>query len=1054
MVLTKLKGVIFDLDGVITGTARVHALAWESMFNDFLKKNAEKENIPFAPFDSDYDYLQYVDGKPRPEGVKSFLKSRGIELPFGELDDSPDSDTICGMGNRKNLDFQKVLRREGPDVFETSVKFVKDLKKKGIKVGVASSSRNCRLILHLAGIEALFETRVDGEVSRELNLKGKPDPDIFVTAAGNLGLMPGECVVVEDAISGVQAGRNGNFGLTLGIARSIDGEILRCNGADMVVRDLGEISIKDMENWFKHGIEEDGWNLTYHGFYPENEKLRETLCTVGNGYMGVRGCFEGESASDIHYPGTYIAGVYNRLGTKIHNKMIYNNDFVNCPNWLLIEFRIGTSDFLSLLKMDLLSYTQTLSFRDGILERSFIFNDGLGRITRIRSKRLTSMADPHICAIKYEITPLNYSEKITLRSSIDGNVINDGVERYRQLNSKHLSLVAHGESRDGIFLHVQTNRSKCQIVMNARTAVCQNGKQLTTAKGISKKKARISEEIEIDVLANTTYTVEKYVSVYTSLDRGVSNPKKAAQDAVSQIKSFKKIYLAHAKTWKSLWDRADIRINGDRFVQKTTRLHIYHLLVTASPHNTVIDAGMPARGLHGEAYRGHIFWDELYILPFYNIRFPEITRALLMYRYNRLNDAKRYAVQNGYEGAMYPWQTADSGAEETQEVHFNPKDGSWGPDLSRLQRHVSIAVFHNVWKYVSDTGDRKFLEDYGAEIMLEIARFWASIATYDTDTEKYHIKGVMGPDEFHEQLSGADEHGLKDNAYTNVMVVWLLEKSLELIESLSKKTLVRLKGKIGFSAGEIKRWQEISKNMNIVMLDGKIISQFDGYNALKELDWDYYRNKYGDIHRMDRILKAEGNSPDLYKVTKQADTLMMFYVLAPGEVQHILNHLGYQVDDAIQLLKENYRYYEKRTSHGSTLSKIVHAVISSYMDEGNTVWGWFVEAMKSDIFDTQRGTTIEGIHSGVMAGSLDIIMRCFAGINLSGIIPEVNPHMPGHWNSLAFRICHRNIWYDLEITQKGVKVRARGKVKKPVLIKVYEKEIRLTPGKKRIVNRL
>ncbi|MBW2662166.1 MAG: beta-phosphoglucomutase family hydrolase [Deltaproteobacteria bacterium] len=1028
MALTKMKGVIFDLDGVITGTARVHALAWESMFNDFLKKNAKKENIPFVPFDSDYDYLQYVDGKPRPEGVKSFLESRGIELSFGELDDPPDSDTICGMGNRKNLDFQKMLRREGPDVFESSVKFVKCLKKKGIKVGVASSSRNCRLILQLAGIEDLFETRVDGEVSCELNLKGKPDPDIFVTAARNLGLMPGECMVVEDAISGVKAGRNGNFGLTLGIARSIDGEILCCNGADMVVRDLGEISIKDIENWFKYGIDEHGWNLTYHDFYPEKEKLRETLCTVGNGYLGIRGCFEGESASEVHYPGTYIAGVYNRLGTKIHNKTIYNNDFVNCPNLLLIEFRVGTGDFLSPLKMELLSYTQTLSLRDGVLERSFIFNDGLGRITSIRSKRLASMADPHICAVKYEITPVNYSEIITLRSSIDGNVINDGVERYRQLNSKHLSLVAHGESRDGIFLHVQTNRSKCQIFMNARTVIYQNGKKLRIAKGLSKKKARISEEIKIEVRPNTTYAVEKYVSVYTSLDRGISNPKKAAQDAVSQIKSFKKIYLVHAKTWESLWDRADIRISGDRFLQKTTRLHIYHLLVTASPHNIVIDAGMPARGLHGEAYRGHIFWDELYILPFYNIRFPEITRALLMYRYNRLNDAKRYAAQNSYKGAMYPWQTADSGVEETQEVHFNPKDGSWGPDLSRLQRHVSIAVFHNVWKYVSDTGDRKFLEDYGAEIMLEIARFWASVATYDADTEKYHIKGVMGPDEFHEQLPGAAEHGLKDNAYTNVMVVWLLEKSLELIESLPKKTLVRLKGKVGFRAGEIKRWQEIADNMNIVMLDGKIISQFDGYKVLKELDWDYYRNKYGDIHRLDRILKAEGNSPDLYKVTKQADTLMMFYVLAPGEVQRILKHLGYKVDDAIQLLRDNYRYYEKRTSHGSTL-------------------------MKSDIFDTQGGTTIEGIHSGVMAGSLDIIMRCFAGINLSGIMPELNPHMPGHWNMLAFRILHRNIWYDLEIMQKSVKVKVSGKVKKPVLIKVYGKGIRLTPGKKRTVKK-
>ena len=1051
MALTKMKGVIFDLDGVITGTARVHALAWESMFNDFLKKFAKRNNKAFVPFDSDYDYLQYVDGKPRPEGVKSFLESRNIELPFGELDDPPDSETVCGLGNRKNLDFQKVLRREGPEVFKTSIEFVNKFKRKGIKIGVASSSCNCKLILQLAGIEDLFETRVDGEVSRELNLKGKPDPDIFVTAAKNLGLMPNECMVVEDAISGVQAGRNGNFGLTLGIARSIDGQTLFRNGADIVVSDLGEISVTEIENWFKHGIEKDGWNLTYKGFNSEEEKLRETLCTIGNGYLGVRGCFEGENASDVHCPGTYIAGIYNRLGTKINNKIIYNNDLVNCPNWLMLEFRIGSGEFLSLPNMELLDYSQTLNMRDGVMSRSIICRDRLGRITRIHARRFASMANHHICAIKYEITPLNYSKTVTVRSSIDGNVINEGVERYRKLNSKHLSLVESGSTKHGIFLHVRTNRSKYRIVMNARTCVYQNRKKLTADKRVSKNRAGISEEIEIEMQAYTAYTVEKYVSVYTSLDRGISDIKKAGQDAVGKIKSFKNLYQLHAKTWKSLWDRADIRIQGDRLVQKTTRLHIYHLLVTASPHNVGIDAGMPARGLHGEAYRGHIFWDEIYILPFYNCRFPEITRALLMYRYKRLNDAKKYARLNGYKGAMYPWQTADTGTEETQEVHFNPTDGTWGPDLSRLQRHVSIAVFYNVWKYVSDTDDRKFLLSYGAEMMLEIACFWASIAVLDPDTNKYHIKGVMGPDEFHEKIHGSDEHGLKDNAYTNVMVAWLFEKTLELIESLPEKVFAKLKTKAGFRTGEIGKWREIAGNMNIVMQDKNIISQFSGYEDLKELDWNYYKNKYNNIYRMDRILKAEGSSPDLYKVTKQADSLMMFYVLAPDEVQRILNHLGYHVEDAIQLIEENYKYYEKRTSHGSTLSKIVHAVISSYMDEGNTAWGWFIEAMKSDIFDTQGGTTIEGIHTGVMAGSIDIIMRYFAGVNLSGITPALNPHLPKHWDKLEFRICHRKIWYDLEITQRHVKVKIREKEKKPVLIKVYEKEIRLNPGRLRTV---
>ena len=240
MTRKKFKGVILDLDGVVTGTARVHGLAWESMFNDYLKEKADRDDTPFIPFDQEGDYLEYVDGKPRMKGVESFLESRGIQLPFGDYDDPPNKETVCGLGNRKNKDFQKILRKEGPEVFESTINFIKACRQRRIKVGVASSSRNCKLILELGNIEKYFETRVCGIVSRELNLKGKPDPDIFVVAAKNLGLRPHECVVVEDAISGVQAGKNGNFGLTLGIAREIGSDTLIKNGADLVVSDMSE----------------------------------------------------------------------------------------------------------------------------------------------------------------------------------------------------------------------------------------------------------------------------------------------------------------------------------------------------------------------------------------------------------------------------------------------------------------------------------------------------------------------------------------------------------------------------------------------------------------------------------------------------------------------------------------------------------------------------------------------------------------------------------------------------------------------------------------------
>ena len=204
MPLVHLKGAVFDLDGVITRTAKVHAKAWENMFNAFLKAYAEKENKPFSPFDPRDDYQQYVDGKPRYEGVKSFLASRGVHPPYGDPSDPPGEATICGLGNQKNVEFQAIIKKEGPEVFQSSVDFVNALKESGVRVAVATSSRNCQIVLEMAGLLDLFEARVDGVVSADMGLKGKPDPDIFVTAASMLGLHPSECMVTEDAISGVQ----------------------------------------------------------------------------------------------------------------------------------------------------------------------------------------------------------------------------------------------------------------------------------------------------------------------------------------------------------------------------------------------------------------------------------------------------------------------------------------------------------------------------------------------------------------------------------------------------------------------------------------------------------------------------------------------------------------------------------------------------------------------------------------------------------------------------------------------------------------------------------
>ncbi|NIO08862.1 MAG: trehalose-phosphatase [Deltaproteobacteria bacterium] len=246
--------IIFDLDGVVTDTAKVHATAWKELFDNYLKKREQRDRELFRPFDITTDYLTFVDGKPRYDGVQSFLESRNIHIPRGEPSDKPDLETVCGLGNQKNLKFSEILERDGAEIFQTTVDLIKKLRAQGIKTAIVSSSKNCQAVLKIAGLESLFDARVDGAVSESLGLKGKPDPDIFIKSTQLLGVSPDRSGIVEDAISGVEAGRRGKFGLVIGVDRHGDPASLKDNGADLVVSDLGEMTLDRIDEWFvQHG---------------------------------------------------------------------------------------------------------------------------------------------------------------------------------------------------------------------------------------------------------------------------------------------------------------------------------------------------------------------------------------------------------------------------------------------------------------------------------------------------------------------------------------------------------------------------------------------------------------------------------------------------------------------------------------------------------------------------------------------------------------------------------------------------------------------------------
>jgi trehalose/maltose hydrolase-like predicted phosphorylase len=457
----------------------------------------------------------------------------------------------------------------------------------------------------------------------------------------------------------------------------------------------------------------------------------------------------------------------------------------------------------------------------------------------------------------------------------------------------------------------------------------------------------------------------------------------------------------HVDAWDELWRVGDVRVGVDQEVQRLLRLHVYHVLQVCSPHTSDLDAGMPARGLNGEAYRGHVFWDELYVYPFLSLRLPEVTRGLLMYRYRRLEEARAAAQEAGFEGAMFPWQSGNEGTEETQRVHLNPLSGRWEPDMSHNQRHINAAIFYNVWRYLEATGDLSFLRDYGAEMMLEIARFWGSISQFNPGRGRYEIHGVMGPDEFHEKYHGAREGGLHNNAYTNVMVAWLCGVACEVLSLLPDSRADALRMRLKISEDELQLWEDMSRRMFVPFHDDGIISQFEGYDELEELDWDRYRERYGNIQRLDRILRAEGDDPDRYKISKQADVVMLFYLFSPSALRGLFERLGYEYRE--DTAAQNIAYYDRRTSHGSTLSFVTFAGVLTAL-EPESSWERFLVALRSDAEDIQDGTTREGIHMGVMAGTLDLMQRAYPGIEIRDGVLHFRPRLPTAVERVEFRM--------------------------------------------------
>jgi alpha,alpha-trehalase len=790
------------------------------------------------------------------------------------------------------------------------------------------------------------------------------------------------------------------------------------------------------------------WVLCYDGFDPDEEPLREALCTLGNGFFATRGAAPESSADEIHYPGTYVAGLYNRLVTEVAGRDIVNEDLVNVPNWLHLRFRIAGGAWFALPGSEVEDYRQELDLRHGVLTRRFVFIDFRGRRTRVTQRRFVHMEDPHLAGLQTTFLAENWTGRIQVESAIDGRIINSGVARYRKLNSRHLSPYESGHPDDeSMYLQVETTQSKVRIAIAARNRVRVGSEPVPTTRTNIEEPGFVVDRFGFDLAEGVETSVDKVITLYTSRDHAISEPGFEAQTWIGRLGTFDELLESHKTAWDLLWRRFRLAA-GDDDVAMALNLHTFHLLQTVSERTADHDVGVPARGWHGEAYRGHIFWDELFILPYLNLHLPDRTEALLRYRHRRLPEARWAAAQEGLAGALYPWQSGSSGREESQVFHLNPNSGRWMPDNSKLQRHVNLAVAYNVWQYYVATANVRFLSDRGAEMMLEIARLMASLSTYDPAGDRYEILGVMGPDEYHDAYPEADLPGLNNNAYTNVMTAWVLQRAADVLDLLPPFRRAELVETLGVTDEELAEWADIARKLKIPFHDDGIISQFEGYGDLEEFDWIGYVERYGDIHRLDRILEAEGDSANRYKVSKQADVLMLFYLLSGDELRSIFEGLGYELDD--ESIRRTIAYYERRTSHGSTLSRLVNSFVLRRVDTQRS-WEYFKEALFSDLADIQGGTTAEGIHLGVMTGTVDLVQRGYTGLEIRDGTLWLDPAVPAQLGDLEFEVRYRGRLLSFSITSRRLAVSTPPGDEPPIRVGVRDRVIELDAGAVEVV---
>lgn len=755
----------------------------------------------------------------------------------------------------------------------------------------------------------------------------------------------------------------------------------------------------ELENWI---FEENAFSANTLG------KCEAIMC-LGNGYMGMRSTTEEKYLNEVR--NLFVSGTFNKFDE-------YEvTELPNVADVTAIDIKVDGERF-SLEFGELKEYSRTLNLKTAELRRELTWVSPKGKEVRFLFKRFISLENLHLICTKLEVTPIGCEIDFEMSSGINAQMSNTGAQHFHEgdrriYDKKYVQLIQ------------TTTESNIDFVITTVHNVKVGETFLENAvMNMDRRKVWLTYKAQLK--AGQTLTAEKVSNIFTSRDKELenSNLDKIKEIAVNDLrkesaKRYEKLLVESANKWdKDIWSNYNFELEGENgFDLLAIRFAIYHLTVMTPAHDSRM--GIGAKGLSGEGYKGHSFWDtEIFILPFFIYSNPKVAKSLLEYRYKGLEGARKKAAENGYEGAMYPWEAAwPSDGEVTPvwgavDIVTGKQTKIWS---GFIEQHITSDISNAVWQYYMITGDEEFMNSYGYEILFDTARFWISRLEWNEEKQEYHINDVIGPDEYKEHVN--------NNAFTNYMAKHNIDLAMEYCEKL-RNTDVDLYNKLNEKLNlerSMKLWKErVGKIYIPIPNEDGIIAQDDTYLSKEIIDLTKYKNqdKVGSLF-LDYNLEQVNN----IQVSKQADIMILFYLL--------------EDKFSNEIKKKNYDYYEAKTLHDSSLSLSTHCILANDLGDYDLAYDLFRRATEIDLGPAMN-TSDHGIHAASLGGIWQCVVMGFAGVRMLGGKLRVNPKLPKAWNKLKFPIHWKGDVLEIEICNGELTIVSSGD--KEVTLSVYDKE--------------